>query len=283
LALGLFQSGCGGGGKAAGQVNESPESSMTSEVAGSDESASAEASADEVTAVDGDSASAEDIAGAGEEPAADTLLATEGMDTEKEEEAKAEDEAAVSSNSEEPESTVLVNAEGRGALATGGVETYTVVKGDCLWRIAEKSSIYQDPWEWPLLFHANEQLISNPDLIQVGWDLSVPRGVEEGKIVAAIQEARAAHYVPPSRASRVISTQAAPVAAASTKAAEAKPAVVTSAKPSSEAKPMAAKKTGGGLKGILWFLILAALGAAGYLYWKRVNSGKSLGMGTASF
>lgn len=285
LAVGLFQVGCGGGSKAAGQVDESPESSMTSEVAGSDDSAeasaesSAEASGDDVAAVD-ESASSDEIAAAGEEPEADTLLATEGMETEKE--TKAEEDASVSIAIEESEAETASSVGSKGASSAEGVGAYTVVKGDCLWRIAEKPSIYQDPWEWPLLYHANEKIVSNPDLIHTGWNLEIPRGVEEAMIVAAVQEARAAHYVPPSRAMRVVSHDPASASKVEKPVGNGKPAVVTTAKPAGDAKPVAVKKSGG-LRGILWVIILAVLGAAGYLYWKKMNAGKSLGMGTASF
>ena len=44
-------------------------------------------------------------------------------------------------------------------------ETYTVIKGDCLWNIAKKDYIYNDPFKWPRIYEANKDKIKDPDLI----------------------------------------------------------------------------------------------------------------------
>lgn len=43
----------------------------------------------------------------------------------------------------------------------------------CLWNIAKKPEIYNDPFAWPKIWHANQDLIHNPDLIQPGWVLTI--------------------------------------------------------------------------------------------------------------
>ena len=43
--------------------------------------------------------------------------------------------------------------------------TYSVVKGDSLWRIAGKSSVYGNPYQWPLIYKANADKIKHADLI----------------------------------------------------------------------------------------------------------------------
>jgi nucleoid-associated protein YgaU len=45
---------------------------------------------------------------------------------------------------------------------------------DCLWRIAEYSQIYGDPYLWPKIWRRNRKLIQNPDLIYPGWQLVIP-------------------------------------------------------------------------------------------------------------
>jgi nucleoid-associated protein YgaU len=50
--------------------------------------------------------------------------------------------------------------------------TYTVQKGDSLWRIAKK--FYGDGNEWSRIHLANKDQIENPDLIQPGWVLRIP-------------------------------------------------------------------------------------------------------------
>ncbi len=47
----------------------------------------------------------------------------------------------------------------------GETAHYRVRRGDCLWTISAKDSVYGDPWEWPLLFRQNRDEISDPNLI----------------------------------------------------------------------------------------------------------------------
>jgi nucleoid-associated protein YgaU len=51
--------------------------------------------------------------------------------------------------------------------------TYTVEKGDTLWGIAVKA--YQDGYKWPEIAKANADKIANPDKIEVGLVLTLPR------------------------------------------------------------------------------------------------------------
>jgi nucleoid-associated protein YgaU len=53
------------------------------------------------------------------------------------------------------------------------VTTYTVVKGDTLSKIARRH--YGDATKWHAIFDANKDLIKNPDLIQIGWVLTLPQ------------------------------------------------------------------------------------------------------------
>lgn len=50
--------------------------------------------------------------------------------------------------------------------------TYTVVSGDCLWKIAKK--ILGDGNRWREIYNLNTTQISNPNLIQPGWVLVLP-------------------------------------------------------------------------------------------------------------
>ena len=70
--------------------------------------------------------------------------------------------------------------------------TYTVVKGDCLWKISGKEEIYGNPRLWPALWDANKdgvvsapttvpKTIKNPNLIYPGQVLRVPQLSEEDK------------------------------------------------------------------------------------------------------
>ena len=57
--------------------------------------------------------------------------------------------------------------------------TYTVgtwrKNRDCLWNIAKKPDIYNDPFAWPKIWRANKDLIHNPDVIEPGWQLTIAK------------------------------------------------------------------------------------------------------------
>jgi nucleoid-associated protein YgaU len=57
-------------------------------------------------------------------------------------------------------------------VAEAKLVTYTVVGGDTLSRIAKRH--YGDASKWPVIFEANRDRIKNPDLIQIGWVLTIP-------------------------------------------------------------------------------------------------------------
>ncbi|HYM19672.1 MAG TPA: hypothetical protein VEW28_01575 [Candidatus Kapabacteria bacterium] len=44
---------------------------------------------------------------------------------------------------------------------------------DCLWNIAKKPDIYNDPFAWPKIWHSNQDQIKNPDLIYPGQQLKI--------------------------------------------------------------------------------------------------------------
>jgi nucleoid-associated protein YgaU len=51
-------------------------------------------------------------------------------------------------------------------------QTYTVAKGDNLSKIAKK--FYGNANQWRVIFEANTDQISNPDLIRIGQVLKIP-------------------------------------------------------------------------------------------------------------
>lgn len=59
--------------------------------------------------------------------------------------------------------------------------TYEVMKGDHLWGIASKETIYADPYMWPRIYRANRDAIDDPDLIYPEQELTVPFGVGENQ------------------------------------------------------------------------------------------------------
>lgn len=59
-------------------------------------------------------------------------------------------------------------------------QTYTVVKGDSLSKIARR--LLGDASLWPRIFEANKSIIKNPDLIHPGQVLTIPAaGTHQGE------------------------------------------------------------------------------------------------------
>ncbi len=46
---------------------------------------------------------------------------------------------------------------------------------DCLWNIAKKAEIYDDPWQWKKIYLANKNKIKDPDLIYPRQVFEIPR------------------------------------------------------------------------------------------------------------
>lgn len=68
--------------------------------------------------------------------------------------------------------------------------TYTVVSGDNLWNIASSSSIYGDPYKWPLIYKANKSKISDADLIRPGQVFDIDQSPSSGEVSAAVNHAK---------------------------------------------------------------------------------------------
>jgi nucleoid-associated protein YgaU len=51
---------------------------------------------------------------------------------------------------------------------------YTVVRGDCLWDIAKKKTIYDNAFAWPKIFQSNKDKIKDPDLIYPKQAFKIP-------------------------------------------------------------------------------------------------------------
>lgn len=70
-------------------------------------------------------------------------------------------------------SKVTVKKTRDSSKSTSSSQTYTVVKGDCLWNIAKK--FYNDGSKYTVIYNANKKVIgSNPNLIYAGQKLVIP-------------------------------------------------------------------------------------------------------------
>ena len=77
-----------------------------------------------------------------------------------------------------PPETETGEQAGAGAVTppTGTFDTYVVQKGDSLWSIAAKPSIYGKATRWRLIFDANRDVLKNPNRVRPGMTLNIPRG-----------------------------------------------------------------------------------------------------------
>ena len=78
---------------------------------------------------------------------------------------------------------------------------HKVVKGECLWWIAEYKQIYNDPFMWPLIYKANRGQIKNPDLIYPNQVFIIPRDFTLDELTNSRRKAGAPRpYLPPKKA-----------------------------------------------------------------------------------
>ena len=79
----------------------------------------------------------------------------------------------ISFNMEKPKASVAPQREATTSPAPAAAQTYTVVKGDCLWNIAKK--FYGNGSKYSIIYNANKSVIGgNPNLIYPGQVLTIP-------------------------------------------------------------------------------------------------------------
>ncbi|UCE90719.1 MAG: LysM peptidoglycan-binding domain-containing protein [Pseudomonadota bacterium] len=76
------------------------------------------------------------------------------------------------------------------AAAAKSSGQYEVASGDNLWNISGKSDIYGDPYQWPLIYKANQDRIKDADLIYPGQVFDIDQNASSSDVSAAIQHAR---------------------------------------------------------------------------------------------
>ena len=69
-------------------------------------------------------------------------------------------------------SNVVGGSSSTAPPSPSAARTYTVQKGDTLWKIAKE--VYGKGSAWTRIHEANKDVIKNPDLIQPGWKLRIP-------------------------------------------------------------------------------------------------------------
>ncbi len=78
-----------------------------------------------------------------------------------------------SNNMQKPKASVEPRRETTSSPAPAAAQTYTVVKGDCLWNVAKK--FYGNGSKYTIIYDANKGIIGdNPNLIYQGQVLTIP-------------------------------------------------------------------------------------------------------------
>ncbi|MBA3498351.1 MAG: LysM peptidoglycan-binding domain-containing protein [Gemmatimonadota bacterium] len=75
-------------------------------------------------------------------------------------------------DSKEPKADFSDVEGGSSSTAPSAGQTYTVVPGDSLSKIAKR--FYGDAKEWKRIYEANKDAIDNPDLIYPGQTFTIP-------------------------------------------------------------------------------------------------------------
>ena len=79
--------------------------------------------------------------------------------------------------------SLIKQAEEKGKPAVP--DTYSVVRGDYLWKIAGMKEMYGDPYAWMRIYTSNKDLIKNPDLIYPAQTFRSPRDVGPNEYLVA--------------------------------------------------------------------------------------------------
>ena len=79
--------------------------------------------------------------------------------------------------------SLIKQAEEKGKPAVP--DTYSVVRGDYLWKIAGMKEMYGDPYAWMRIYTSNKDLIKNPDLIYPAQTFRIPRDVGPNEYLVA--------------------------------------------------------------------------------------------------
>ncbi len=73
---------------------------------------------------------------------------------------------------------------------SAGAGQYSVIRGDNLWNISGRSDIYNNPYQWPLIYKANSDKIKDADLIYPGQVFNINTSPSAAEADAAVRHAR---------------------------------------------------------------------------------------------
>lgn len=83
----------------------------------------------------------------------------------------------------------IINGSEKSAATTGAGQ-YDVNKGDSLWKISASTSVYGNPYQWPLIYKANQDKIKDADLIYPGQKFKIDQNASAADVDAAVHHAK---------------------------------------------------------------------------------------------
>jgi len=107
---------------------------------------------------------------------------------------QAENERYLNSLSAEDRAALMgaessMSRSSRSSGAVGG-SSYSVMRGDNLWDISGKDSVYGNSYQWPLIYKTNRNKIKDADLIYPGQVFDIDQNASSSDIDAAVRHAR---------------------------------------------------------------------------------------------
>lgn len=73
---------------------------------------------------------------------------------------------------------------------SAGENSYSVTRGDNLWDISGKDSVYANSYQWPLIYKTNRNIIKDADLIYPGQVFDIDQNASSSDIDAAVNHAK---------------------------------------------------------------------------------------------
>jgi hypothetical protein len=68
-------------------------------------------------------------------------------------------------------------------------DEYFVLKGDCLWTIAKKKTIYGNPFMWPAIYRNNRDVLDDPNIIEIDQKLKIKKNLPDAEISSSENQA----------------------------------------------------------------------------------------------
>lgn len=158
-----------------------------------------------------------------------------------------EEEGVAQASFDETEKARRLAALPKGSTKSGPgkLNSVTIKPGDTLWKIAERKDVYGSGWLYPLIYNANKALIKDPNKLEAGIKLKIPRNVSDVQEEIAKEDAMSGVIL-----ENGPKPGAQPTAVAATKAVKV-------------------KSSGAGSHWLLW-LLLILIGAL-IFFWRRMK------------